>query len=98
MKKEYTLFLFHVFRHLYNSDELFSYENGTSGIKNLNYNALLYEEKTKIPPYELIKNFDIQCMPYWDKVYKNKTQVHTLEKLHDTLLPKLMSGEVRVEY
>jgi len=97
VKKECTLFLFHVFRHLYNSDELFSYENGTSGIKNLNYNALLYEEKTKIPPYKLIKNFDIQCMSYWDKVYKNKTQIRTLEKLRDTLLPKLMSGDVRVQ-
>jgi type I restriction enzyme S subunit len=95
-KKEYTLFLFHFFRYLYNSDELFSYENGTSGIKNLNYKALLYEEKTKIPPCGLIKKFDIQCMPYWDKILENKIQIRTLEKLRDTLLPKMMSGEVRV--
>jgi type I restriction enzyme S subunit len=28
----------------------------------------------------------------------NRSQIQTLEKLRDTLLPKLMSGEVRVVY
>ncbi|MEA1970820.1 MAG: restriction endonuclease subunit S, partial [Thermodesulfobacteriota bacterium] len=32
-----------------------------------------------------------------DKLRKNTKQICTLEKLRDTLLPKLMSGEVRVE-
>ena len=33
----------------------------------------------------------------FDKMNKNKQQIRTLEKLRDTLLPKLMSGEVRVK-
>ena len=33
----------------------------------------------------------------FDKMYINQSQIRTLEKLRDTLLPKLMSGEVRVE-
>ena len=33
----------------------------------------------------------------FEKVDSNTNQIHTLEKLRDTLLPKLMSGEVRVE-
>jgi type I restriction enzyme S subunit len=33
----------------------------------------------------------------WQKIQNNKSQIHTLEKLRDTLLPKLMSGDVRVE-
>ena len=32
------------------------------------------------------------------KVIENNKQIRTLEKLRDTLLPKLMSGEVRVAY
>jgi type I restriction enzyme, S subunit len=32
-----------------------------------------------------------------DKIMGNKLQIRILEKLRDTLLPKLMSGEVRVE-
>ena len=36
--------------------------------------------------------------PIYMKCWENVNQTHTLEKLRDTLLPKLMSGEVRVEY
>jgi len=31
----------------------------------------------------------------FEKMTKNSFQIRTLEKLRDTLLPKLMSGEVR---
>ncbi len=34
---------------------------------------------------------------YFDKITINSNQISTLEKLRDTLLPKLMSGEVRVK-
>ena len=30
-------------------------------------------------------------------IFENQSQIRTLEKLRDTLLPKLMSGKVRVE-
>lgn len=39
---------------------------------------------------------DIQEAPIMDKIVINNNQIRTLEKLRDTLLPKLMSGEVRV--
>jgi type I restriction enzyme, S subunit len=32
-----------------------------------------------------------------DKVIQNTFQIKTLENMRDTLLPKLMSGEVRVK-
>ena len=31
------------------------------------------------------------------KINKNKKQIQTLENLRDTLLPKLLSGEVRMK-
>jgi type I restriction enzyme S subunit len=31
-----------------------------------------------------------------EKIFFNQSQICTLEKLRDTLLPKLMGGEVRV--
>jgi len=49
-------------------------------------------------PINLIEEFNIQTEPSFKKINANKSQIHTLEKLRDTLLPKLMSGEVRVEY
>ena len=34
----------------------------------------------------------------FDKIYFNQNQIRTLAQLRDALLPKLMSGEVRVRY
>jgi hypothetical protein len=34
---------------------------------------------------------------YFDKISTNSTHIRTLEKLRDTLLPKLMSGEIRIK-
>ncbi len=54
--------------------------------------------ETIIPPFELIMEFEKEAKPINDKVIENCTQIRTLEILRDTLLPKLMSGEVRVDY
>lgn len=97
-QKEYSYFIYLYLRYLYNSDEFFALENGSSGIKNLNYKALLTELKYKMPPESLVLNFHDYISVYFDKLLKNKLQIQTLEKLRDTLLPKLMSGEVRVKY
>ena len=83
---------------MYKNDEFFNLENGTSGIKNLDYKYLLFELNFLLPSNveELIK-FNKEVEMYFDKINKNKHQIKTLTQLRDTLLPKLMSGEVRVE-
>lgn len=35
---------------------------------------------------------------FYDRLSNNRKKIQTLEKLRDTLLPKLMSGEVRIQY
>lgn len=49
-----------------------------------------------IPPKEILESFNTACNPLIEKFLFNRKQIRTLEKLRDTLLPKLMSGEVRV--
>jgi type I restriction enzyme S subunit len=49
------------------------------------------------PTIENIESFDKIVRPKLEKITSNTNQIHTLTKLRDTLLPKLMSGEVRVE-
>lgn len=49
-------------------------------------------------PLVLIENYEINVTPFFNKIAKNQKQIKTLESLRDTLLPKLMSGDVRVEY
>ncbi|HEN9588479.1 restriction endonuclease subunit S [Acinetobacter baumannii] len=95
---KYSYFVYLYLLYLYKADEFFALENGSSGIKNLNYKALLTELTYKMPPDDLVLKFHSKVSTYFSKVTKNKVQVQTLEKLRDTLLPKLMSGEVRVQY
>lgn len=58
----------------------------------------LNRPKFKLPPAEKVLKFTsiIQCC--WKKKENNYFQIRTLETLRDTLLPKLMSCEVRVDY
>jgi type I restriction enzyme S subunit len=60
--------------------------------------TLLKSIQIILPPEHLIKPFVYQADTWLNKIDKNNKQISILEKLRDTLLPKLMSGEVRVEY
>jgi len=53
--------------------------------------------KVPCPPEELIIEFDRIIRPSLNKMFQNINAIRTLEKIRDTLLPKLMSGEVRVK-
>jgi type I restriction enzyme S subunit len=57
----------------------------------------LDEAKVLIPSPEELAAMTAQVEPLIDKIITNNVQINTLTKLRDTLLPKLMSGEVRVE-
>lgn len=50
-----------------------------------------------IPDEQKLIAFKDLIKPYFDKIRTNQTQIRTLTLTRDTLLPKLMSGEVRVE-
>lgn len=54
--------------------------------------------KLKIPDCETINRFELQVAPIFQKKIKCVEQVALLQKFRDTLLPKLMSGDVRVSY
>ncbi len=50
-----------------------------------------------LPDMETINKFQEVAKPIDDKIIENNKQIRTLTALRDTLLPKLMSGEVRVK-
>jgi type I restriction enzyme S subunit len=51
-----------------------------------------------IPPAEKTNRFIDVTNEFWNKIKSNTHQIRTLTQLRDTLLPKLMSGEVRVAH
>lgn len=70
--------------------------NSDSAVPGLNRDLALSTE-IKIVPLDKLNNFNQFSSPFIAKLRENTKQIHTLEKLRDTLLPKLMAGEVRVE-
>ncbi len=53
--------------------------------------------KVKIPPPERVVEFEEICYPIDQQIENNEKQSRTLAALRDALLPRLMSGEVRVK-
>ena len=70
-----------------------------SGSVQLNFGPThLKQIVMTIPPSEQLEKFRKVVDPMYERIEFNYTQIRTLEQLRDTLLPKLMSGEVRVKY
>ena len=49
-----------------------------------------------IPPMEIVQNFNETIQPLFMKMMKNNSENKRLSAIRDVLLPKLMSGEIRV--
>lgn len=58
--------------------------------------ATFRDAKFSTPSVEKILDFEIYIANIFNKKLVNQQQIQTLEKLRDNLLPKLMSGEVRI--
>jgi type I restriction enzyme S subunit len=58
--------------------------------------ATFRDIKVTLPSESIIRNFEKDISAYFIKKLHCLIQIQTLENLRDTLLPKLMSGEVRV--
>ncbi len=50
-----------------------------------------------LPPFKKMNDFTNNVNTLFFKIINNQTQIRTLTQTRDTLLPKLMSGEVRVK-
>lgn len=92
----YSMFIYYYWQYLYDKGVFFSYENGTTGIKNLDISGFLGTEPIVIPPKEKVLAFDDYCQTVFDQIFANGKESEQLAQLRDTLLPKLMSGELDV--
>jgi type I restriction enzyme S subunit len=93
-KKEIAGFLYLFLKSCYGDNFLYSNTEGSTQ----EYIALgsLRNLKIIMPDSVTLTSFRIIVDPIFDKIHKNALQIRTLESLRDTLLPKLISGEIRV--
>jgi type I restriction enzyme S subunit len=50
-----------------------------------------------LPPFNKMKKFTVIVNNIFEKINSNKRQIETLKQIRDTLVPKLMSGIVRIK-
>ncbi len=70
---------------------------GTTGSHQRIRPENVLEMKIVIPPLVLVKKFTSIVKPMFDQINRNIEQSRTLATLRDTLLPKLLSGELSVK-
>jgi type I restriction enzyme S subunit len=80
---------------IYGEGKMWEYQNQSTGISNFQTTSFLEREFVAIPAgSELMEIFYDKARPFLDKMTSN--QQEKLAKLRDTLLPKLISGELRI--
>ncbi|EEY5971327.1 hypothetical protein EW076_24095 [Escherichia coli] len=80
---------------IYNDGKMWEYQNQSTGIANFQTKYFLEAEHVVMPDVEIINTFYNIVMPWIDKSHNNNQIV--LSNLRDTLLPKLISGELSLE-
>lgn len=73
-----------------------SHTTGSTNSRQRTAHAKTLEFKISIPSEDVIKDFCSTVTPMYDLIAENSMEIQRLSKLRDTLLPKLMSGEIDV--
>ena len=76
-------------------EHAYSYANGTT-VLHLSIKALP-EYQCVLPPSEVVDDFTRLARPLYQCIDSNESQSQSLAAIRDTLLPKLLSGEIRVK-
>ncbi len=92
--EQYRYYLYCWFKLMY--DELNTMASGGTATLNLNTGDFSRIGIT-LPDDDAIKEFHLHVKPIFAKIRSNQQQMQTLTIQRDTLLPRLMSGEVKIE-
>jgi len=84
---------------LLSSEEFQSYfiSNATSSGGQANISPdLIYNTEIIVPPIEQLHKFNKLAKEIYNKIFANELEVETLTTLRDTLLPRLIKGEIEI--
>jgi len=92
----HSKFVYLWLRRLYDAGELLQFENGTTGIKNFAFVIFSQRYLLVVPDLRVAEAFDRAVSPFFARIQANSQESRTLATLRDSLLPKLLSGELSV--
>ena len=91
--KGYSMFVYYYWQYLYDNGVFFAYENGTTGIKNLDINSVMNNVKIQVPQKELAIRFETLCNNLFKMVFANGAENESLEETKNLLLPRLITED-----
>ncbi|MBU2249909.1 MAG: restriction endonuclease subunit S [Gammaproteobacteria bacterium] len=80
--------------YIYAQGKTWEYQNQSTGISNFQTTHFLESERVVVPSDEVLKVFAENVRPMIDRAHL--TQISKLTALRDTLLPRLISGQLRL--
>jgi type I restriction enzyme S subunit len=92
----WRFFVYELLRSAHVQNVIQSRATGTTSSRQRVRPSAIAEMDVLIPPPERIEAFAALAGPLYEKRWLNLAQSRTLAELRDTLLPKLISGEIRV--
>jgi type I restriction-modification system specificity subunit (fragment) len=87
-KVEYAPYVYAAFNYLYNTNVFFNYENGTTGIKNLDLDAILNEQEVYLPSESELVDFYNYTKDIQEQVMRLRTENQKLNELKQLYLKK----------
>ena len=80
----------------YKNGVIEKYQVQSTGISNFRFESFIDEEKVILPPEEIREKFDHLVSPLFDEIYSLGKQNQNLRQTRNLLLPKLITGEIKV--
>lgn len=85
-----------MFRDSYEKDLYFQFETGTTGIKNFGFKYFSEDISYVLPSNFVLQKYSEIIKPIIEKSGLGMNENQTLAQLRDTLLPRLISGRLRI--
>jgi len=87
----------YLYQYLNGSEFLEKLEAMASGSVQRNFGPMhLKQIEILLPPFDVMRAYEAMCRPIYEQVLGYRSEANSLAQLRDTLLPKLISGELRV--
>ena len=94
---EVSTLLSHHLTRLYNEGGTWKYQNQSTGISNFQTKYFLENELVVMPSEDILRQFHKTIKPIVNKISLNGSQINSLSKIRDKLLPRLISGKITIQ-